>query len=95
MFVFFLFPVKEGCFLYNNGINPYTGDNYHENPLILVATNFLINSFEYLIPLIFILLDLLGSLMLHQAATKFVQEMVNFIQIIIFFKSYLICILVR
>lgn len=70
--------VKEGAFLYNAGINPYSGDMYHENPLILVASSWLLNHCSHLIPLLFISIDLLVAMLLYFMAKRFTKEMVCF-----------------
>jgi len=68
--------VKEGAFMYNANINPYTGDMYHENPLILITTNFLINKVPHAIPFLIILLDLAAGVFLFKMAQRFIGEMV-------------------
>lgn len=68
--------MREGAFMYNAKINPYTGDMYHENPLILVATNFLINKTPHAIPYLIILLDLAAGWLLYKMAQRFILEMV-------------------
>lgn len=70
-------PVREGAFMYNANINPYTGDMYHENPLILVATNFLINKMPLAIPYLIISLDLAAGWLLYKMAQRFIREMVS------------------
>lgn len=81
-YIFFLkylqkyFTVQEGAYLYHAGINPYSGDMYHENPLILVASSFLIKHFSSFIPFLFILMDLTTATLLYQMAKRFVKEMV-------------------
>lgn len=62
--------------MYNANINPYTGDMYHENPLILIATNFLINKIPQAIPFLIILLDLAAGFFLYKMAQRFISEMV-------------------
>lgn len=64
--------------MYNANINPYTGDMYHENPLILVATNFLINKAPLAIPYLIIALDLATGWLLYKMAQRFIREMVSF-----------------
>lgn len=63
--------------MYNANINPYTGDMYHENPLILVATNFLISTMPHVIPYLIILLDLAAGWLLYKMAQRFIREMVG------------------
>lgn len=78
----FIFPdtrtVKEGAFLYASGINPYDGDMYHENPIILVLSNALIRKCPSLVPFVFIAIDLMTAILLHQMSKRFVTSMVCF-----------------
>ncbi|XP_050100602.1 phosphatidylinositol glycan anchor biosynthesis class U protein [Anopheles aquasalis] len=67
--------VEEGAYLYGNGINPYDGDVYHKNPLILVSTRWLIATVPNAIPALFILLDVLSGILLILAARVFIREM--------------------
>lgn len=68
--------VKEGAFLYASGINPYDGDMYHENPIILVVSNALIRHWPSLIPFVFIAIDLLTAALLHQMSKRYITAMV-------------------
>lgn len=68
--------------MYNANINPYTGDMYHENPLILVATNFLINKTPLVIPYLIIALDLAAGWLLYRMAQRFIRQMVRFVSIL-------------
>ena len=72
-----LISVKEGAFLYESGVNPYTGDVYHENPIILIFSNALIKHIPQLIPYIFIASDLLCGILLFKMAKNFVKKMVR------------------
>lgn len=69
--------VEEGVFLYGNGVDPYEGDVYHENPLVLVGTNFLIEHFSHFIPLLFVILDLITGVLLYLTAKITFQELVR------------------
>lgn len=69
--------VKEGAFLYDAGINPYTGDVYHENPLVLIASNALIKYVPALIPFLFVLADLLCAALLYQMSKIVTKKMVG------------------
>lgn len=73
----FIQLVREGAHLYKAGIDPYAGDLYHENPLILITSNFLINYLEPFIPYVFILCDLVCGALLFQMAKNFSRKMVN------------------
>ncbi|XP_059613630.1 phosphatidylinositol glycan anchor biosynthesis class U protein [Phlebotomus argentipes] len=53
--------VLEGAYLHENGVDPYSGDMYHENPLILVTTNVLIKHLSAFIPHLFVAIDLLAA----------------------------------
>ncbi|XP_053675725.1 phosphatidylinositol glycan anchor biosynthesis class U protein [Anopheles nili] len=67
--------VEEGAYLYKNGVNPYDGDMYHENPLILHASRWLLENAPNAIPSLFILLDVLCGVLLLLAARVFIREM--------------------
>lgn len=71
------FSVQEGAFLYANNINPYTGDLYHENPLILYASNFLIRTASPFIPYLFVGCDLLCAFLLFRMAKDLIAQMVS------------------
>lgn len=72
-----MIAVQEGAFLYEHNINPYSGDLYHENPLILFASNFLIRNAGPLIPYLFVACDLLCAFLLFKMAKYFTAEMVG------------------
>lgn len=71
--------VEEGAFLYGNGVDPYAGDVYHENPLVLVGTHFLIEHFSQFIPILFVFLDLLTGVLLYLTAKMTFNELVRHI----------------
>lgn len=71
------FIVKEGAFLYANNINPYNGDIYHENPLVLIVTNFLIKYFEQFLPCLFVIMDIAASNLLMKAVKVYIYELVS------------------
>lgn len=50
---------------------------YHENPLVLVATNFLLTHGAALVPAVFVLMDLLTGVLLYSMAKRFTREMVS------------------
>lgn len=87
IFFFLVFPkisrifdsiaVQEGAFLYDIGVNPYSGDLYHENPIILYASNFLIHTIGTFLPYLFVGCDLLCAFTLYQMAKALIAEMVN------------------
>lgn len=72
-----LILVQEGAFIYERGMDPYEGDIYHENPLVLMGTLFLIRHLSTFIPFIFILIDLLTGLLLHFFAKSTVEDLVS------------------
>lgn len=71
--------VQEGSHLYENSVDPYQGDVYHENPLTLIGSSFLIKNFNKYIPLIFIILDLAASLLIYSTAKNIVKKNVSYI----------------
>lgn len=75
------FSVKEGAFLYEHGINPYSGDLYHENPLILFISNFLIRNTSPFIPYLFVGGDLLCAFLLHRMSKNLIAQLVSSVHI--------------
>lgn len=69
--------VEEGAFLYGSGVDPYVGDVYHENPLVLVGTHFLIEHLSQFIPMLFVLLDLLTGVLLYFMSKRTFMELVR------------------
>lgn len=72
--LFICVAVQEGAFLYRSGINPYQGDMYHENPQLLVATNWLIVYCPRAIPALFVLLDIATAALLYSMAKRFTRD---------------------
>ncbi|XP_053957619.1 phosphatidylinositol glycan anchor biosynthesis class U protein [Anastrepha ludens] len=66
--------VQEGIYLYENGIDPYTGDVVHELPVVLVLLVRVFGWFSNFVPLLYILLDLSTAMLLYKLAQKFVQS---------------------
>lgn len=62
--------------MYENNVNPYSGDLYHENPLILYASNFLIRKAAPFIPYLFVACDLLCAFLLFRMAKDLTAQMV-------------------
>lgn len=83
-FCFFEFLVQEGAFLYEKGINPYSGDLYHENPLILYFSNFLLRNVNSFIPYIFIGCDLLCAYLLMRMSQIFIAQTVSILTLLIY-----------
>lgn len=71
----FLFTVKEGAFLFDQGVSPYSGDLYHNSPLVLITTNALIKYIPNGVAVLFVLLDLLAGFSLFCAASKIVKDL--------------------
>lgn len=69
--------MKEGAFLYENGIDPYAGDVYHESPLVLFFSSFLLRHVKSFIPYIFIGCDLLSAYLLFRMAQTFIAQTVS------------------
>lgn len=76
--------------MYDAGINPYTGDVYHENPLVLIASNALIKYVPALIPFLFVVADLLCAALLYQMSKIVTRNLVRLshdhIKVILFIK---------
>ncbi|XP_053695438.1 phosphatidylinositol glycan anchor biosynthesis class U protein [Sabethes cyaneus] len=65
----------EGAYLHSNGIDPYEGDLYHQNPFILVSVWYLLQNAANFVSLVFIQLEVGTMLMLKTAATVFIAEL--------------------
>ncbi|BFF93638.1 phosphatidylinositol glycan anchor biosynthesis class U protein [Drosophila madeirensis] len=66
--------MKEGIYLLDQGIDPYSGDLVHESPLVLKALSGLFLNFPQWLPLIYILLDLLTGALLYNLSVRFVKQ---------------------
>lgn len=82
-----LFLVTEGVYLRNFGIDPYSGDLFHETPIGLVAFN-LMQKFltDWALKLLFILTDLTTAWFLAATARTYFTEVVNFLLLIFYVK---------
>lgn len=69
--------VQEGAHLYDNSVDPYQGDVYHENPLVLIATSFLIKNFAGLISIILIMLDLMTAIFIFYGTKEITKKNVS------------------
>ncbi|XP_030031630.2 phosphatidylinositol glycan anchor biosynthesis class U protein [Manduca sexta] len=67
----------EGVYLYDQDINPYEGDSFHESPIILIIFHFLFKRAPYILPLLFTAIDLLTASLLHKASKAFVCIFLN------------------
>ncbi|XP_058448317.1 phosphatidylinositol glycan anchor biosynthesis class U protein [Malaya genurostris] len=65
----------EGAYLYANGINPYSGDLYHQNPFVLVSVWYLLQKAVTLVGIVFIQFEIGTMFMLKKAATVFIREL--------------------
>ncbi|XP_002132259.2 phosphatidylinositol glycan anchor biosynthesis class U protein [Drosophila pseudoobscura] len=66
--------MKEGIYLLDQGIDPYSGDLVHETPLVLKALSGLFLNFPQWLPLIYIMLDLLTGALLYNLSVRFVKQ---------------------
>lgn len=74
----FYLPVTEGVYLRKIGVDPYSGDLFHETPLGLILFD-LIQKYlpSYGIWLLFVVTDLATALLLGIAATDYIKETVS------------------
>ncbi|XP_055382011.1 phosphatidylinositol glycan anchor biosynthesis class U protein [Condylostylus longicornis] len=61
----------EGVFLYNRGYDPYYGDIVHEPPFVLIILAWIINNFPKILPLAYIIADLVTGLILSMTSKFF------------------------
>ncbi|KPI94822.1 Phosphatidylinositol glycan anchor biosynthesis class U protein [Papilio xuthus] len=61
----------EGVYLYDNNINPYEGDSFHESPLMLIFFHFFMKKFPYILPLLFTIFDLITAHLLYKTSKSF------------------------
>lgn len=70
--------VTEGVHLYNIGIDPYSGDLFHETPLGLVTFDFIQKHFSINgIWILFIMIDLTTAHILGITAKFYIEELVR------------------
>ncbi|XP_050666272.1 phosphatidylinositol glycan anchor biosynthesis class U protein [Leptidea sinapis] len=62
----------EGVYLYDNSINPYEGDSFHESPILLIFFHFILKQAPYIMPMFFTILDLLTAYFLYKTSKEFV-----------------------
>ncbi|XP_071444560.1 phosphatidylinositol glycan anchor biosynthesis class U protein [Hetaerina americana] len=67
--------VTEGAYLYHEGIDPYSGDMFHETPVGLVIFDWLIRNCSRWLGLIFVASDLLTAHLLYMTARYFMVEL--------------------
>lgn len=69
--------VTEGVYLYNFGIDPYTGDLFHETPIGLYVFNFIQQHLpQSILFCLFVFTDLLTALFLGLTAKQYATELV-------------------
>lgn len=74
----YLFLVTEGVHLYNFGIDPYTGDLFHETPIGLYIFNLLQQYLScWTLFFLFTATDLLTALLLAFTAKQYATELVS------------------
>lgn len=61
----------EGVYLYDNDINPYEGDSFHESPVMLLFFHFFMKRCPFIMPLLFTIFDLASGFLLYQTAKSF------------------------
>lgn len=81
----------EGVYLYENSIDPYMGDIFHENPVILTASWWLLRNFAGFISFVYILLDVLTGLLIYHSTKKITKKNVREMSRILFFVSLFTC----
>lgn len=74
---FFYFLVIEGVSLYNENINPYDGDLFHETPLALVFFSYLTSSLsDFYVNLVFIACDIFTAFVLYYTSKIYTENLV-------------------
>ncbi|XP_050588523.1 phosphatidylinositol glycan anchor biosynthesis class U protein [Bombus affinis] len=70
--------VTEGVYLYNYGIDPYTGDLFHETPIGLYIFNFIQQYLsQWVLFCLFVSIDLLTAVFLGLTAKQYTTELVS------------------
>ncbi|KAK3927347.1 Phosphatidylinositol glycan anchor biosynthesis class U protein [Frankliniella fusca] len=69
--------VTEGVALYKDGINPYSGDMFHESPVGLLIYNQMIDYAAPFLPAIFIIFDLLTGHLLYLTAVEYMKHLMK------------------
>lgn len=68
----------EGVVLYNEGINPYAGDIFHETPLVLWLFSKILDQVSpTFINVLFIVCDIITSYLLYKGAKIYSSELVS------------------
>lgn len=63
--------------MYENNIDPYSGDVVHETPFMLILYYLLVKYAKTLIPLIHIAVDLFTAILLYGAAKNITRKFVS------------------
>lgn len=71
--------MTEGVALHKDGINPYSGDMFHETPIGLAIYSQLIDYASLYLPSIFIILDLITGHLLYLTAVEYMKHLVSFL----------------
>lgn len=73
----YYFLVIEGVSLYNEKINPYDGDLFHETPLALVFFSHLTSILsDFYVSLVFIACDLFTAFVLYHTSKMYTKNLV-------------------
>ena len=65
----------EGIHLYSVNVDPYSGDLFHESPLILVTFRLLITYLGPYIEILFVFIDVLVAFLLYKTACSYVTKL--------------------
>lgn len=65
--------VLEGVHLYTVDVDPYSGDLFHESPLVLIVVRFLIQFLGPFIDVVFVSIDILVAHLLYSTAFTYVS----------------------
>ncbi|XP_030831860.1 phosphatidylinositol glycan anchor biosynthesis class U protein [Strongylocentrotus purpuratus] len=67
----------EGLTLLERGISPYAGDTFHETPLLLYIFYYVRSISPTLVPVMFVMVDLMTAFILHKVATRTMKYLYN------------------
>lgn len=67
----------EGVYLYENNIDPYDGDSFHESPIILLFFHFVMKNVPYILPVLFTALDLMTAHLLFVTSRGFIKIFID------------------
>ena len=70
--------MTEGIYLQDSGIDPYSGDIFHQSPISLMIFGMLQKDFtNWAMKILFIVVDLSTALLLAKTAKNYVDVLVN------------------